>query len=160
MRARCLEIRASGQRTQNQPTSRRTNHSTSGGRYAEGASPSRSRLRKISTPFSLDVDSSPPRRPSTSPGPLPPSHPFRPLLPRCSRTPLHLSPTTTASACIDANLPRLRERGRGEDFFICPDSFRPRDYPTPPRDGSRRWWWRRRASRGCSRRPRDSASSV
>lgn len=55
---------------------------------------------------------------------LPPSHPFRPLLPRCSRSLLHLSPTTTASACIGANLPRPR---------VFRDSFRPESIPPPRR---------------------------
>ena len=52
-----------------------------------------------------------------------PSHPFRPLLLRCSRPLLHLSPTATASACIGANLSLDRE------FFR--DSFRPESIPPP-----------------------------
>lgn len=71
-------------------------------------------------PFPGIVNSSPLPL-STFPGPLPPSHPF-PLLPRCSRSLLHLSPTTTASACTGANLPQPR---------IFRDSFRPESIPLP-----------------------------
>lgn len=75
-------------------------------------------LAQISTPFPSIPHQR--RHPPPSPGPLPPSHPFRPLLPRCSRSLLHLSPTTTASACIGAYLPQPR---------IFRDSFRPESIP-------------------------------
>lgn len=73
-------------------------------------------LARISIPFPAPL---PP-----SPGPLPPLHPFRPLLPRCSRPLLHLSPTTTAFACIGANLPRP---------WVFRDSFHPESIPPPRR---------------------------
>lgn len=99
------------------------NHPTFGGRYAEGTGPPIT-LARISTPFPASSIS--PTAPTLhrSRASLPPSHPFRPLLPRCSRSLLYLSPTTTASACIVANLPRPR---------VFRDSFRPESIPPPRR---------------------------
>lgn len=139
MRARCLEICASGQRTQNEPTNLRRS-------VCGGCRPPIT-LAQISTPFPA------PSTPRCHPPPLPDLFrlriPSAPLVPRCSRPLLHLSPTTTASACIGANLPRPR---------VFRDSFRPESIP--PRDESRQWGRRRRASGGCNRRYWDSASSV
>lgn len=119
MRVRCLEIRTLGQRTQNQSTNQPTKQPPAVGIWRIQAD---DHACANFHPFPVTVDST--LSPFSSPGALPPSHPFRPLLPRCSRPLLHLSPTTTASACIGANLPRPR---------VFRDSFRPESIPPPRR---------------------------
>lgn len=109
-------VHRGAQRTQDQPINQRINLRRS---VCGGCRPLIT-LAQISTPF--PAPSTLTRFTALRPGPLPLSHPFRPLLPRCSRSLLHLSPTTMASACIGANLPRQR---------VFRDSFRSESIPPP-----------------------------
>lgn len=117
MRARCLEICASGQRTQNQPTNQPMNQPPNLRRSVCGGY-RRITLARISTPFPAWST------PHCHPPPLP--NLFRLHIPSdlfsraVSRSLLHLSPTTTASACIGTNLPRPR---------VFHNSFRPESIP-------------------------------
>lgn len=114
MRARCLEICASGQRTQNEPTNLRRS-------VCGGCRPPIT-LAQISTPF--PAPSTPPLPPSTSPGPLPPSHPFRTSCPA-------LFPASPSPFTDDDGVCVYRcQSPSTEDFSRF---FSPRVYPTPRR---------------------------